>query len=177
MEQNNNKPFWRYIKSKKSDNTGVSPLKQDGVLHYDNETKAEILLNQFKSVFTKSDGKIPKPSKQYPAIDDLVVTEDGVRKLLQNIDVKKAVGPDCLPNIVLKKCAKEVAPALASIFNKSIQTGAVPKDWRDANVAPIFRPQPQRLGAYRFGVSVRPSVRLSVRHRFFSRLYLCNGWS
>ena len=22
-----------------------------------------------------------------------------------------------------------------------------------------------------------PSVRLSVRHRFFSRLYLCNGWS
>ena len=38
------------------------------------------------------------------------------------------------------------------------------------NVVPplfVFRPQPQRLGAYRFGVS--------VRHRFFSRLYICNG--
>ena len=30
-----------------------------------------------------------------------------------------------------------------------------------------------RLGAYRFGVSVCPSV----RHRLFSRLYLCNEWS
>ena len=29
-------------------------------------------------------------------------------------------------------------------------------------VADIVRPQPKRLGAYRFGVSVRPSVRLSV---------------
>ena len=27
----------------------------------------------------------------------------------------------------------------------------------------FIRPQPQRLGAYRFGVSVRPSVRPSVR--------------
>ena len=40
---------------------------------------------------------------------------------------------------MLKQCAKEVAPGLASIFNKSIQTGEVPKDWRDANVSPIFK--------------------------------------
>ena len=28
----------------------------------------------------------------------------------------------------------------------------------------FFRPQPKRLEAYRFGMSVCPSVRLSVRH-------------
>ena len=44
-------------------------------------------------------------------------------------------------------------------------------------ITSLIRPQPQRLGAYRFGVSVRLSVRLSVCHRFFSRLYLCNEWS
>ena len=88
LEENNNKPFWRYIKSKKKDNIGVSPLKEDGSLHYESVTKAEILLKQFSSVFTKSDGKIPTTSKQYPVIDDLVVTEEGVYKLLQNIDIK-----------------------------------------------------------------------------------------
>ena len=123
LEENNNKPFWRYIKRKKTDNTGVSPLKQDGVLHYDNETQAQILLK--------------KISKQYPAIDDLVVTDDEIYKLLQKIVTKKAVGPDCLPNIVLKQCAKEGAPGLASILNKSIHIGEVPIEWKDANVSPI----------------------------------------
>ena len=67
------------------------------------------------------------------------MTEDGVCKLLQNIDTKKAVGPDSIANIIFKKCAKEESPAVASIFNKSLQTGSVPKDWRDANVTPIFK--------------------------------------
>ena len=139
IEQKNHKPFWRYIKSKKSDNIGISPLKQDGNLFYDSKTKAEILLNQFKSVFTKSDGVIPDTQKCYPDIDNLVVTEDGVRKLLQNINTSKAAGPDLIPNIVLKQCAKEIAPSLTSIFNESIETGAIPKDWRDANISPIFK--------------------------------------
>jgi hypothetical protein len=28
---------------------------------------------------------------------------------------------------------------LATIFNKSLRTGAVPADWREANVTPIFK--------------------------------------
>ena len=39
----------------------------------------------------------------------------------------------------------------------------------------IFRPQPQRLGAYRFGVSVRPSVRLSVIDSFPGCIFVMNG--
>ena len=48
-----------------------------------------------------------------------------------------------------------------------------PTEWTDlCHLVWFIRPQPQRLRAYRFGVSARPSV----CHRFFSRLYLCNGW-
>ena len=32
LEENNSKPFWRYIKSKKNDNVGVAPLKEKGKL-------------------------------------------------------------------------------------------------------------------------------------------------
>ena len=127
------------MKSKKQDNIGVSPLKTNGSLHYDSATKAEILVNQFKSVFTKTIGKLPYLSKQYPNIDKLSVTQEGVLKLLLNLDMNKAMGPDLIPNIILKKCAKVLAPSLTSIFNKSLQSGFLPGDWRDANIAPIFK--------------------------------------
>ena len=32
-----------------------------------------------------------------------------------------------------------LAPALAVIFNKSMQSGVVPPDWKEANVTPIFK--------------------------------------
>ena len=63
----------------------------------------------------------------------------GVFKLLRNIDIKKAIGPDCIPNIILKCCAEELAPGLTDIFNISINTGTLPEDWRNANIAPIFK--------------------------------------
>jgi hypothetical protein len=56
FENNNSKPFWNYMKSKKQDNIRVVPLKRSGGL-YESKEKAEILNNQFKSVFTK-----PKPN-------------------------------------------------------------------------------------------------------------------
>ena len=52
LVNNDNKPFWSYVKAKKQDNVGVSPLKQHGVLRNDPEDRAEILSNQFRSVFT-----------------------------------------------------------------------------------------------------------------------------
>ena len=44
LSQHNVKPFWRYIKSKKQDNVGVSPLLKDGKLEVDSKPKVEILL-------------------------------------------------------------------------------------------------------------------------------------
>ena len=33
----------------------------------------------------------------------------------------------------------EVAPILALIYNESLGQGTVPDDWRQANVAPVFK--------------------------------------
>ena len=32
LENNNSKPFWKYVKRKKQDNIGVAPMKKDGSL-------------------------------------------------------------------------------------------------------------------------------------------------
>ena len=66
-------------------------------------------------------------------------TEDGVRKLLQKSNQRKASGPDMVPARLLKECSEELSPILTSIFNKSLQTGTVPNDWKTADVSAIFK--------------------------------------
>ena len=40
---------------------------------------------------------------------------------------------------MLKECSKEISPSLCSLFNKSLATGRVPVEWKQANVIPIHK--------------------------------------
>jgi hypothetical protein len=53
--------------------------------------------------------------------------------------VDGAAGPDGLGPLVLKKLIDEITPPLAKVMRLSLSEGAVPEDWRTANVAPIFK--------------------------------------
>ena len=102
----------------------------------------ELLNAQFESVFTREneDAELPTPAGlQLPTIDDLFVSAQGVQKLLSQINVNKASGPDGIPNAILKSLSNELAPVLASIFNQTLVTGQLPDDWRNANISPIFK--------------------------------------
>ena len=70
---------------------------------------------------------------------DIVVDVRGVHKLLSNIKPNKASGPDSIPCRVLKEAALELAPVLTDIFNSSLATSMLPKDWKTANIAPVFK--------------------------------------
>ena len=63
----------------------------------------------------------------------------GVLKLLNNLNIHKASGPDGLSARVLKECSSEISPMLALIYNESLAQGTVPDDLRQANVAPVFK--------------------------------------
>ena len=67
------------------------------------------------------------------------VAGDIVVKLLRNIKTSKAPGPDGLPDRMLQECAAEIAPAITAIFQKSVDSGELPEDWKDANVTPVFK--------------------------------------
>ena len=70
---------------------------------------------------------------------EITVDPNGVLKLLNNLKIHKASGPDGLSARVLKECSAEIAPILALIYNESLAQGTVPDDWRQANIAPIFK--------------------------------------
>ena len=140
LKENNTKPFWNFIKARRRDNIGVSPLKDGGKLFSDSATKAKILLTQFKSVFTIDDGKqLPNMPNSYPSCPPIQITVPGVAKLLRNLKTGKAPGPDCLPNIVLKNCADHIAPILSLIYQRSLDSGELPSDWLSANISAAFK--------------------------------------
>ena len=50
--QGNIKKLFQYLKSSRTDQQGIPPLKQNGNLHTETKEKANILNQQFQSVFT-----------------------------------------------------------------------------------------------------------------------------
>ena len=110
----------------RKDSTGVAPLKDNGRLFNTARDKADILSRQYQSVYTKEDQNCPVPEPEctpYPCMNDFTVTIEGVEKLLHKSNPSNASGPDMIPARLLKECSTDLAPILATIFNKSLQTG------------------------------------------------------
>ena len=141
LNNNDSMPFWKYIKAKKQDNVGISPLKRDGVLFNDKIDKAKILIDQFTSVFTQEDGNDFPTLKgdKFTSIDQLTITSEGIEKLLRDLKPKKASGPDCVPARFLKETATELAPALSAFFTQSLNKSTLPKNWTQADITPIYK--------------------------------------
>ena len=54
-ERNNQENLFSYIKSMKTDNTGIAALRKDGILTDNTKDKADILNEQFKkSIFDRN---------------------------------------------------------------------------------------------------------------------------
>ena len=119
----------------------MAPLKENGKMHADPKDKTNILNRQYESVYTKEDtNNVPSPSGQpYQPMEEITVTEHGVRKLLLKINPQKACGPDMTSARILKDLAVELAPLLTAIYQKSFDCGEVSEDWRSANITPVFK--------------------------------------
>ena len=92
-----------------------------GFLQSDNKSKAEILNEQFQSVFIKENlNNCPnKGNSPYQTMSDIKINCKGVTKLLKNQNIHKATGPDSIPSFILKSAADQLAPILTDIFQTS----------------------------------------------------------
>ena len=137
----NPKKFWSYIKRLKNNASGVSDLLNNGELCSDSKTKANILNNQFFSAFTKENlNNIPVETPLTNSkISQIIISPEGVKKQLLNLDQNKASGPDNIPPWFLKAYASEVHLILTDIFKSSIEHGTIPSKWKEANICSIYK--------------------------------------
>ena len=139
------KCFWKYVQERTKVNAGVNTLNngKGGLAESDME-KAEVLNEFFASVFAKENtNNIPDISQCSKSngisVIDIIITPAAVEKKLHDLNQFKAQGPDSIPPKVLKELSKELAVPLSMIFNKSLETGKVPFDWKLADVTAIFK--------------------------------------
>ena len=63
----------------------------------------------------------------------------GGKKVIMNLDLSKASGPDCIPMVVLMNCEPELSYILAELFSKCLKELCFPDCWKVSSVVPVFK--------------------------------------
>ena len=103
------KLFYKFVNGRLKEKQSIERLRLNGTTYYDPNEQAEIMNKSFESVFTKEREMVNEEGKEREKVlryIDLEVQE--VRKLLEDLDVRKALGPDSISNWVLKECREEL---------------------------------------------------------------------
>ena len=62
-----------------------------------------------------------------PRMESITVSANGIAKPLKDLNHRKAAGPDQIKPLVLQRFRDVIAPILQVIFQRSVNTGRVPK--------------------------------------------------
>ena len=143
--KNKPKAFWSYVRSKLKTKAGVGPLLADvndkSSTKFTDEEKANILQNQFSSVFTiEPEEELPPFSRRTNTnIYNVDVSEKRVRDEIINLNLNKSCGPDEVHPRLLFELVDFLSKPLAFLLQQTLQKGEIPNDWKKANVSPIYK--------------------------------------
>lgn len=140
-ENENLKPFWNFVKSKRRGTNNLVSLKIDNAVVTDDLCIAQCMNSYFSSVFTVEDyGNFPTPDYVVvKKLDNINCSANEVRRLLLKLKPNKSPGPDNIAPCVLRECASELSPSLAHILNKSFSSGLLPNQWKRADITPLHK--------------------------------------
>ena len=135
------KLFHAYLRERKKGCPTVGPLKDsNGNLAHCRGEMAEMLAVAFSSVYVPTDPINPHPFQHTEeSMGNLVVTYDAVRNILNGLSASSSSGPDGIHPSVLLRCSDAMALPLALIIDMSLQNGALPREWKQSRVVPIFK--------------------------------------
>ena len=131
--------------------------------------KAKVFAENFSknSNLDDSDISLPVfPSRTNLKLHNISVTPKMVRKVVMNLDLSKASGPDCIPVVVLKNCEPELSYILAELFNKCLKESCFPDCWKVSSVVPVFKNVGERSTAKNYC----PVSLLSVFSKVFEKI-------
>ena len=104
-----------------------------------NQEKCEALADQFKSVFTVDNGILPICPQTVPenSFVSITVSSQDVVNAIRDLNGSGSPGLDKINPIFIKNVSCYLITPLQMLFQKSIDTGVVPDDWRKAVIVPI----------------------------------------
>ena len=106
------------------------------------------------------------PSRTNLKLHNISITPKMVRKVIMNLDLSKAFGPNCIPVVVLKNREPKLSYTLVELFNKCLKESCFPDCWKVSSVVPVFKNVGERSTAKNY----RPVSLLSVVSKVFEKL-------
>ena len=103
--------------------------------------KAKLFAENFSKNFNLDGSGISLavfPSRTTFKLNNISVTPMMVKKVIMNLGLSKASGPDCILVVALKNCKPELSYILAEIFNKCLKESLFPDCWKVSSVFPVF---------------------------------------
>lgn len=136
------KLFHQYIRNKKVGVPSVGPLRLDsGELTSDCTQMSNIFATNFCSVYTTHVSTTPSPHQVFEGEldqDTINLTLEKVSNKLKALDPNTSMGPDGVHPNLLKSCPSLSFP-IYLIYQKSLATSQLPKEWKRSNIVPIFK--------------------------------------
>ena len=144
VEHVNPEKWWRDIKK-----LAGQVAKQEWYHQFlDKDTDIKRLANKINSYFVGLTDHFPPLCQGVPPLsvpDELLISEYEAYKSLSSLQTSKAVGPDNIPNRILKDFALELAPLVCDIYNQSLREGYIPALLKSSIVTPIPKVSPPAL--------------------------------
>ena len=122
--------FWRIANSVLNKGKSAIPPLFNGpeVLSFASD-KGKFFTENFSKNSNLNDSGISLPvfpSKTNLKLHNISITFKMVRKVIMNLELSKASGPDCIPVVVLKNCGPELSYILVELFNKCLKESCFP---------------------------------------------------
>ena len=140
----NPKAFYSYAKKSSTYKSPIGPLADDeGELHSDPTTMANLLQSQYIKAFSNPDNVDPDNininEKTQNILEDMDVTEQDVIKAIEDMQSSSAPGPDKFPSILLKECKEILAPPIALLWQTSLEHGEIADMFKEQSITPIYK--------------------------------------
>ena len=136
--------FYSYCKKFRKQQSSVGPLlNHKGDLEHDPKKMADILKDQYSSVFSDPGcphKKSPKIKvKINSTLENITFTCEDIIKAINEINDNSACGQDDIPAIILKQCKTTLAYPILLIWEESLSHGYVPKVFKKQIITPVHK--------------------------------------
>ena len=139
----NPKYFYTYARSKSKIKTQIGPFENEEKIVTNPLEKAEMLKNQFDSVFEKSNpeeySEIEYFSQSESCLHNIFISENDIATKIKELRPSAAAGPDEIPALLLKNCVNALKAPLCKIFQKTLDSGVIPSALKKGIITPIFK--------------------------------------
>ena len=96
-------------------------------------------------------------SADHDVPDELIISVTDCEQKLSKLSVHKAMGPENIPNWILKDFSYILASPIAAIYNSSVRQSYVPPSWKQADIRPIPKdPQVTSLAKHLRPIALTP---------------------